>query len=216
MANVGFVYEWTNNVNGMKYIGSHIGSESDGYIGSGTSFRKDLKQYGLQSFTRKILEYVDDEADLAEVERNWLTKVNARENDMYYNRTNGSSVTRKKKTAPLTRGLCSTCHTKPVAVNYTDCNNITHYRSQCDSCLRKGKKIKPASPGWARAGYKKKPHCEKCGFVAKIFSQLNVFHVDGNLKNNDWANLKSICLNCTEEIYKSKLRWKPSPPVQDF
>ena len=216
MSNIGFVYEWTNNVNGMKYIGSHVGSEDDGYIGSGTAFRKDLKHYGLQSFTRKILEYADDEKVLAELEREWLTKVNARDNQMYYNRTNGSSVVKKKKRIQRSRGLCKTCNNKPVAINYTDTLGITHYRTQCDTCLRQGKKIKPVSPGWARAGYKKKPQCEKCGFVAKMFSQLNVFHVDGNLKNNDWVNLKTICLNCTEEIYKSKLKWNPSPPVQDF
>lgn len=113
------------------------------------------------------------------------------------------------------RPLCPTCRTKPVAINYIK-EEVTHYRGQCDTCLRQGKKIKPASPGWARAGYKKKTNCEKCGFTAKLFSQLNVFHVDGNLKNNDWVNLKTICLNCTEEVYKSKLKWKPSPPVQDF
>jgi hypothetical protein len=111
------------------------------------------------------------------------------------------------------RPLCPTCRQKPVAINYIK-EDVTHYRSQCDTCLRKGRKLKPPSPAWAKSGYKKKPHCEKCGFVAKHSEQLNVFHVDGNLKNNDWVNLKTICLNCSTEISKSKLRWKASvmPP----
>lgn len=106
------------------------------------------------------------------------------------------------------RPLCPSCNLKPVAVNYVK-DNKQYYRKFCDSCSRKGKKLKPKPPAWAQKGYKKKPHCEKCGFASKHVEQLNVFHVDGNLKNNDWVNLKTICLNCTIEVFKSKLRWKP-------
>ena len=42
------------------------------------------------------------------------------------------------------------------------------------------------------------------------------FYVDGNLKNNNWLNLKTICLNCAQEVYRSKLPWKPAPIVPDF
>ena len=113
------------------------------------------------------------------------------------------------------RPICPTCNSRPVAVNCIK-NHVTYYRKQCDACLRKGKKLKPKSPLWALSGYKKKTQCEKCGFNAKQLDQLNVFHVDGNLKNNDWTNLKTVCLNCTAEVYKSKLKWKPSPSVPDF
>lgn len=114
------------------------------------------------------------------------------------------------------RPLCPTCSHNPVAVN---CRNgiKTYYRKQCDACIRKGKKIKPPAPGWFKLGYRKKPQCERCGFKAVLpNAQLNVFHVDGNLKNNDRTNLKTICLNCTQEVYKSKLPWKSSPVVPDF
>lgn len=111
------------------------------------------------------------------------------------------------------RSLCPDCHSKPVAINYIR-NGITYYRSKCDACIRKFAKIKPKPPLWVKAGYKKKPHCEKCGFVAVLPNdQLHVFHVDGNLKNVEWANLKTVCLNCQPVIYKSKLPWKPSAPV---
>ena len=106
------------------------------------------------------------------------------------------------------RNLCPTCNNRPVAINYIK-ENITHYRKQCDVCLRKGKKLKPKSPAWALSGYKKKTHCEKCGFTAKHQEQLQVFYLDGKLKNNTWANLRTICLNCAIDVYKSKLAWKP-------
>lgn len=115
----------------------------------------------------------------------------------------------------LKRELCPLCFENPVAVNYVR-EGITHYRNSCASCIRKGRKLKKQPPAWARTGYKKKPQCELCGFKFKLPSQSNVFHVDGNLKNNNNFNLKTVCLNCTQEVYKSKVAWKPSPIVPDF
>jgi hypothetical protein len=109
------------------------------------------------------------------------------------------------------RPLCSVCKQRPVAINYVK-QDITYYRKKCDPCGRKEEKLKPKPAAWVKAGYKKKPHCEKCGFQAKLLDQLQVFHLDGNLKNTDWANLKTICANCAIEVYKSKLPWKPSQP----
>lgn len=211
----GFVYEWTNSVNGRKYIGSHIGLDSDTYIGSGVAFRKDLKQFGIMSFTRNILEYVDEPADLSEIERKYLEKVNAKDNPIYYNRTNGSSVSKKEKQIHKRR-LCISCNVNLQAVNYIDPDGITHYRNRCSACVRKDRKLKPEPPAWQRSGYKKTPTCEKCGFKFKFLEQSVVFHVDGNLKNNNHFNLKTVCLNCQQEIYKSRLPWKPAAIVPDF
>lgn len=42
----------------------------------------------------------------------------------------------------------------------------------------------------------KKTSCEDCGFIAKHACQLDVDHVDGNKKNNELANLRTLCANC--------------------
>ena len=211
----GFVYEWTNNINGKKYIGSHIGIDSDRYVGSGVAFRKDLKDYGLTAFSRKVLEYVEHENDLPEVERTYLEKVGARDNPMYYNKTNGSSVTKKKKHIHE-RKICAECKVNLQAVNYTDPDGITHYRTKCDVCARAGKKDKK-TPAWYKSGYRKKPNCEKCGFKFKFpVEQSAVYYLDGNLKNNNHFNLKTVCLNCVQEVHKSRLAWKPASLVPDF
>lgn len=115
----------------------------------------------------------------------------------------------------LKRNLCPICHNNPVAVNYIS-EGITHYRNSCASCIRKKKKLKPEPTSWQKSGYKKKPQCERCGFKMKYNEQSNVFYVDGNLKNNNWLNLKTVCLNCQQEIYKSQLGWKAGPIVPDF
>jgi hypothetical protein len=114
----------------------------------------------------------------------------------------------------LKRDLCPKCHANPVAVNYIR-DGVRHYRNSCASCLRKKSK-RPNPPGWARSGYKKKPQCERCSFKLKHPEQSGVFYVDGNLRNNNWVNLKTVCLNCQQEIYKSKLSWKAGPIVPDF
>lgn len=83
----GFIYEWTNMINGKKYIGSHAGSINDGYIGSGKVFRRAIKKYGIANFTRTIIEYVEveDRHYLLAREKHYLDAVNAYYSDDYYN-----------------------------------------------------------------------------------------------------------------------------------
>lgn len=116
-----------------------------------------------------------------------------------------------------TRKLCPTCNAHPVAVNYHDREGRVHYRTMCSSCIHKGRKVKPAAPAWFKSGYRKKDKCERCGFKAKHpEDQLRVFYLDGNLRNNTSTNLKTICLNCQVEVYKSKLPWQAADLVPDF
>ena len=205
----GFIYEWTNKVNKMKYIGGHNGHENDGYIGGGKKFRDDLRKYGLINFKRKILEYVQDSATLKDRENYYLDLVDAKDNPEYYNMSNKSSGLRSR---PLRiqkeRTICPVCKQRPVAVNLKR-DGITYYRSKCETCIKKNKKIKPPEARWKLAGYKKKATCDRCGFRAKYSAQLLVYHVDGNLHNNEVKNLKTVCLNCTMEIPRQDLPWRP-------
>ena len=115
------------------------------------------------------------------------------------------------------RKLCPVCQTSPVAINYKDQQGRTHYRSMCSGCTHKGRRPKPAPPMWYKQGYRKKERCEKCNFKAKYpKEQLRVFYLDGDLRNHSWANLRTICLNCQQEIYLSRLSWKPADLVPDF
>jgi len=115
----------------------------------------------------------------------------------------------------LKRDLCPVCSNNPVAVNYIR-EGVTHYRNSCSSCIRKGRKLKPQRPNWILSGYKKKDRCEMCNFKAKTTKQLFVYHVDGNLKNTNGFNLKTICANCRIELSGSNLPWKASPITPDF
>jgi hypothetical protein len=115
----------------------------------------------------------------------------------------------------MTRPLCTACRGNPVAINYKSGDKV-RYRRVCGSCARKGKRGKTTVAAWQRAGYTKKPVCERCGFKCKNPQQMFVYYLDGNLKNNDWMNLKTICANCSIDINNSKSGWKQSPLTPDF
>lgn len=83
--NYGFVYEWMNIINEMKYLGSHEGLENDGYIGSGIRFRRAIKKYGKDNFIRKIIYRGENCKIIEDIE---LKKVNAANNPSYYNLKN--------------------------------------------------------------------------------------------------------------------------------
>jgi protein-arginine kinase activator protein McsA len=114
----------------------------------------------------------------------------------------------------MKRPLCSRCHGNPAAVNYQK-NNKTYYRKICASCSRKTTRNKEM-PGWVKTGYKKKLTCERCNFAAKIPQQIFVFYIDGNLKNNNWINLRSVCANCRIDLNQAKTTWRESPLLPDF
>lgn len=96
----------------------------------------------------------------------------------------------------MDRPLCKSCGEKPSGINYYK-EGIPHYRSRCDSCIRRNKK---SVPRWKRAGYAKKKVCDKCGFKSTLDNQITVFFVDGNMNNVSISNLKSVCANCRIEI----------------
>ena len=115
----------------------------------------------------------------------------------------------------MNRPNCTACNQRLCAINYIR-DSQTHYRSRCDYCIKRERKIKLPEPRWKSTGYKKKTTCDHCGFKAKYNAQLLVYHVDGNLNNSSLRNLKTVCQNCVIEIKKSDLLWKPGDLEPDF
>jgi hypothetical protein len=107
----------------------------------------------------------------------------------------------------MKRPVCPACQQRPCAVNYIR-EDVTHYRSRCENCIRKNRSLPKRKPRWEQAGYKKKMTCDHCGFRARYSAQILVYHVDGRLDNCDHRNLKSVCKNCEVELGKSVLPWR--------
>ena len=107
----------------------------------------------------------------------------------------------------MKRPFCKKCNKKPCAVNYKR-KGITYYRSICDTCRDNIPVHKRREQAWEKAGYTKKPHCDLCGFKSLYPSQIVVYHIDGNLKNTAFTNLRSICLNCVEVVKRKSVNWR--------
>jgi hypothetical protein len=43
-----------------------------------------------------------------------------------------------------------------------------------------------------------------------------VFHIDGNLTNVSFNNLRTICLNCVEVVKKKEVTWKRGDLQVDY
>jgi hypothetical protein len=113
------------------------------------------------------------------------------------------------------RPFCKICGKNNTPINYKR-DGVTHYRSVCDDCGRKKKKLKPREPRWKQQGYNKKTACDLCGFHSLFPSQIAVFHIDGNLENTSLSNLRSICLNCIEVIKRKNVNWKRGDLEVDY
>ena len=113
------------------------------------------------------------------------------------------------------RPLCKGCKAKPRAYAYRKGTTI-YWRSLCDTCNRKkvGKKVGGIT-ALQRSGYKKHKKCELCGFRAQKQSQLDVFFVDGSMRNTASTNLKTVCANCQRLGSVRKLGWRIGDLVAD-
>lgn len=115
----------------------------------------------------------------------------------------------------LERPFCKLCNKNLCAINYHR-KNKTYYRKICDSCgkIKTKKRLSPHK--WEKAGYRKKPTCDHCGFKAIYPSQLTVFFIDGNQDNVAFNNLRTICLNCVEVIKRKSVNWRRGDLKVDY
>ena len=113
------------------------------------------------------------------------------------------------------RPLCVQCRSKPRAYAYRKGNKI-YWRRLCDTCKRKKRKLKVGGvTALQRSGYSKKSKCELCGFKAQSTIQLDVLFVDGNLRNTNDKNLKTVCANCQRLSSVRRLGWRVGDLIAD-
>lgn len=86
----GYIYETTNLINGIKYIGKHKSRTFDSnYYGSGKAFSKALSKFGKENFRTRILEEVDTYEQLNKREAYYIELFDAVRSSKYYNNSYG-------------------------------------------------------------------------------------------------------------------------------
>lgn len=88
----GFIYETTNNINGMKYIGQKKYDKRGNwktYLGSGIYLNRAINKYGRDNFSRRIIEECSSKDELDNREIYWINYYNAVNDKNYYNIAKG-------------------------------------------------------------------------------------------------------------------------------
>lgn len=104
-------------------------------------------------------------------------------------------------TKPQHRPLCENCKVQLAKPNGTSKHGFTKWHKYCSSCAKS-----IYSPKFGHR-LNKKNKCEKCGFEADDKCQLDIVYKDGNKKNKERSNLRTLCANCNR-LYQKKLRSK--------
>lgn len=83
---MGFIYIWYDTVKKKFYLGSHYGTPDDGYVGSGTYFKRAFNKRP-HTFKRRIIQYVvGSKTDVLVTEQSWLNLIEDNElGKKYYN-----------------------------------------------------------------------------------------------------------------------------------
>ena len=86
-----YLYEIKNKVNGKVYIGVHKTTNiNDGYMGSGKVIKDAIKKYGIENFTKEILEEFDSAEAMFQREREIVTDDFLAREDVYNIRRGGT------------------------------------------------------------------------------------------------------------------------------
>ena len=102
------------------------------------------------------------------------------------------------------RPLCEHCKVTLAKSNGVSKHGFTKWHKYCVDCSKAAYNTKH--------GYllHKKNKCERCGFVPEDKCQLDVVYKDGDRKNKDKSNLKTLCANCSRIIQKKRKERKKS------
>lgn len=82
------IYKITNQINGKSYIGKHQTKNiDDGYMGSGKLLKRAIEKYGIENFTKDIIEIYDTEQKMNLAEKILVVT----DNEISYNLCSGGN-----------------------------------------------------------------------------------------------------------------------------
>jgi hypothetical protein len=97
------MYEIKNNINGKIYVGVHKTDDiNDSYMGSGKAIKAAIKKYGIDNFTKVIIETFENAESMYTKERELVSEEFVGRNDTYNLAVGGSggSILQNRKSWP--------------------------------------------------------------------------------------------------------------------
>ncbi len=121
-----YLYRITNNINGKFYIGIHSTNNlNDNYFGSGTLIKKAIQKYGINNFTKEILEFKNSREEIKNLEKK-VVNDELLNNPLCYNIQRGGgggqSVEMAKKHREKWSGFKGLKHTDEYKQKMSDLN----------------------------------------------------------------------------------------------
>lgn len=103
----------------------------------------------------------------------------------------------RKKESQYIQGICVICNkNKQITCGICKRTGKRKYKGMCTTCSFKVRGFPNQKYYRLRYLLDKKSYCENCGFIPTHSCQLDVDHIDGNHKNNNPSNHRTICANC--------------------
>lgn len=85
-----YVYKITNLVNAKIYVGKHSTDKlDDNYMGSGVVLHQAYQKYGLECFSKEVIQFYNNDVELNQGEIYWIAQFNSTDPNIGYNRTFG-------------------------------------------------------------------------------------------------------------------------------
>ena len=85
-----YMYQITNNLTGKIYIGVHkTKNMNDDYMGSGKLLKQDIIKYGIENFSKVILEHAQSEIEMYEKEKQIVNEEFLLRDDVYNIKSGG-------------------------------------------------------------------------------------------------------------------------------
>ncbi len=82
------IYKITNILNNKIYIGKDTTSDPN-YFGSGLIITRSITKYGIENFTKEVIDETDDYEELSKKEIYWIDKYNSTDRNVGYNISKG-------------------------------------------------------------------------------------------------------------------------------
>lgn len=90
------IYKVTNNINGKIYVGKQTNSRKN-YYGSGKLIKQAIQKYGIENFTKEIIDEVVGDVLGSEREIYWITKLKALDGYNLEIHGNGGEISERQR-----------------------------------------------------------------------------------------------------------------------